>query len=498
MSDEIAAIGTKLDIHMGYKDAVKKIMVGEVTGVKASFLQNDVTTTLIKGHCRLHRLTRGKRTFGINMPGEMLTESNIVQIYAAKNGFIPVVDVFGVKKHLHLQRDMTDFEYILDIALRNNRRIACWDRYLFMLPMLPRRKESALLEWGKTLVKFDVSLDSRRLFSEVEVRSHNVRTGQGICATADMSKVLFRIGGLTMGASISEKAFGKNKAIIVDHNVQDIMSAEIRAINYLTEKNLEYISGWAACQGNPGIRAGSFAKLKGLGEKFSGIYYIMEVKHSITPWFGFETEFEVVRNALDKKPKLLDIFSRDIMKQLAESAGVDKKTIEKVGNAVDKVEEVVETVGDAVDHAKEFKDILERARERAKEMVETVKKEVYEKVKRVLNQIKKYKRDIEATIKEFREYGKIVEEAPKKLQEKVTSYQNMANLMLTRMNNTITNIKNRKESIKAEVEKKIKEAEEGNYPQEEIDRVKEESDQQLQAYDDEIEEAEKLLKEYKE
>jgi chromosome segregation ATPase len=91
-----------------------------------------------------------------------------------------------------------------------------------------------------------------------------------------------------------------------------------------------------------------------------------------------------------------------------------------------------------------------------------------------------------------------VEEAPQKLQQKITSYQNMANMMLTRMNTTITNIKNKKETIKAEVEKKIKEAEEGNYPQEEIDRVKEEVDQQLQAYEDEIEEAEKLLEEQKE
>ena len=60
---------------------------------------------------------------------------------------------------------------------------------------------------------------------------------------------------------------------------------------------IELISGEGEAVGNPAIRAGTTLKFEGLGERFSGLYYVRKAEHRLGPKIGYVTKFNVSRNA---------------------------------------------------------------------------------------------------------------------------------------------------------------------------------------------------------
>ena len=63
------------------------------------------------------------------------------------------------------------------------------------------------------------------------------------------------------------------------------------------EMALHYVEGRGVCIGNPKLRAGTLVEIEGLGERFSGAYYITTTEHAFRPGSGYRTTFTVRRNA---------------------------------------------------------------------------------------------------------------------------------------------------------------------------------------------------------
>jgi len=57
-----------------------------------------------------------------------------------------------------------------------------------------------------------------------------------------------------------------------------------------------FITGEGTAIGNTNIRAGEVLELQGLGQRFSGLYYVTSASHSIDQR-GYTTKFTVERNA---------------------------------------------------------------------------------------------------------------------------------------------------------------------------------------------------------
>jgi hypothetical protein len=45
------------------------------------------------------------------------------------------------------------------------------------------------------------------------------------------------------------------------------------------------------------LRAGNTIDLRGLGSRFSGLYYVTRTEHRLAPDIGYVTRFDVRRNA---------------------------------------------------------------------------------------------------------------------------------------------------------------------------------------------------------
>ena len=58
----------------------------------------------------------------------------------------------------------------------------------------------------------------------------------------------------------------------------------------------EYIKGEGTAIGDTGIRSGTVIQLNGLGDRFSGLYYVTSSTH-VVGQSGYTTRFTVIRNA---------------------------------------------------------------------------------------------------------------------------------------------------------------------------------------------------------
>jgi phage protein D len=79
--------------------------------------------------------------------------------------------------------------------------------------------------------------------------------------------------------------------------VESQAEAEQIAKAKFNDLNVELISGEGEAVGNMNIRAGTIIQMKGLGKRFSGLYYIKSSEHIINPTTGYITKFNVIRNA---------------------------------------------------------------------------------------------------------------------------------------------------------------------------------------------------------
>ena len=60
---------------------------------------------------------------------------------------------------------------------------------------------------------------------------------------------------------------------------------------------LSFVSGEGVCYGRADLRSGKVVKIEGIGQRFSGNYYLTSVRHRYTPQRGYYSYFNVRRNA---------------------------------------------------------------------------------------------------------------------------------------------------------------------------------------------------------
>ena len=63
------------------------------------------------------------------------------------------------------------------------------------------------------------------------------------------------------------------------------------------EMALGYIRCDGQCIGEPALRAGVVVKIEGVGERFSGLYYVTSTEQRFSPKKGYRTRFAARRNA---------------------------------------------------------------------------------------------------------------------------------------------------------------------------------------------------------
>lgn len=283
-------LGKTVEIHLGYGNALEPAFLGEITGIEPSFPAGGPATVRVTGYDKSYKLRRAQPE-----PTEYqyLNDSVIAARIAVEHGLIPMVDpVPGPpkKKIIQVESDMAFLKsraerYFFDVYVE-------WDRLHFQFPR--PRTAAYVLEWGKNLSSFSPRISSAGLAGLQMIRGYNQELAQtvlGIALAADVApdNLLERLGSSAVDLLTSLVHKG-----IRDNTVENPFDAMLAAKSMLTAMLEGLYEGNGECIGLPGLRAGDYVAIAGVGKRFSGTYRVRNVTHSIDDG-GFRTRFSITQ-----------------------------------------------------------------------------------------------------------------------------------------------------------------------------------------------------------
>lgn len=290
--DDLFALGNEVEIEMGYMGETETVIVGEITGLEPQYCADEAQVLVVRGYDRLHRLTRGRKT----RPFVKASLNDIVKTVAADSGLSPNTgaDAAKVKLEYVLQNNQTDLEFLHARAARVGYHVFVDGRELHCdAPDLGQGEEFTIFP-DQDLIEFYPRLSTMSQVDKLTVRGWDPRKKEEIVGEAkDASSTM----GDTTGPNAAKQAFDSSETARTQGPVFSVDEAKEIAEGRLAEMALAYISGEGVCIGRTDLRAGIVIGIEGLGERFSGSYYVTSTTHSVTPNNGYRTAFTVRRNA---------------------------------------------------------------------------------------------------------------------------------------------------------------------------------------------------------
>jgi phage protein D len=291
--EALFSLGNVVELKMGYGDDTDTLMIGEITGLEPEFGVSRLPNLVVRGFDRLHRLQRGRKTRTFTEQ----KDSDLASQIANEAGLTPDVIDSGVTHAYVVQANQTDLEFLRGRGARINYEVAVSSRTLLFKPA--RNASSALftLRPDNGLLEFYPRLTSSGQANEVNVRGWSVKAKDTLVGQSRTGDEVSSMGGRQTGPAASQSAFGAAARTLSHWPVDNQAEADQIAKAQLNEHALAYITGEGACQGRTDVHASVVIDIQGIGQRFSGPYYVTGVSHQFSSAGGYRTHFAVRRNA---------------------------------------------------------------------------------------------------------------------------------------------------------------------------------------------------------
>jgi len=286
------AVGSVGEFKLGYGDDLETLIIGEITGLEPEYVSDRLPSVTVRGYDRRHRLQRGRktRTFVARK------DSDIASAIASEAGLsVEAVDSKVIHDYV-IQANQTDLEFLQERAGRIQYEIFVTDKKLHFRPVQNDKSEVMTLTIGEHLLEFFPRLSMVRQIGDVSVRGWSPQEKKTILSTAQVGFETAKMGGKKSGPQIND-VFGSMTEVLSMQPAMTQAEADQMAKATLDQKALSLIEGEGLCLGRTDLRAGKVIKIAGVGERFSGQYYVTTAIHRYTAQGGYRTQFQVRRNA---------------------------------------------------------------------------------------------------------------------------------------------------------------------------------------------------------
>ncbi len=283
-------LGNEITVEMG-PDETLELVTGEITAIEPSFGEPSILE--ISGFDRLHRLRFGtyRRSF------QDVKDSDLASTFASDAGLsADAEDTATVYPYL-LQNNLSNYHFLLQRAKRIDFELAAEDKTLIFKPSNEAEGAELTLEYGIDMMQFRAKLSALPIGGEVEVRGWDVAQKAEVVGTAADGSEQSLMGGKKSGYGHGS-SFEPSVTAITREHIIDAQHAETLAKAMYNAKLKEFITGQGQCSGNPDIRRRKTIELTGLGDAFTGTYYIIGSKHVYNYGEGYLTTFKVRRTGI--------------------------------------------------------------------------------------------------------------------------------------------------------------------------------------------------------
>jgi phage protein D len=302
-----------VEVQMGYyrggKSELRTMLVGEITTLTPNFPQSGAPTINVRGLNLLHRFRTKQETKPFFMKKDSEIAKEIVDSIAAeirkkspqlklrldpedfarnvkreeKIPYLLMNNQFPIRFLMERARDL-GYELTVEEAPGGDGR----DVTLHFRPSSDVKRNTYVLEWGKSLISFQPTLQVANQVAELTVRGWSPQTKKAIKVTVKRDQIP---GIVTPGElGVTEPDLAKKLEIVVDRPVQNEAEAKLLATNRLRQIGEVLVEAKGKTIGVPDLRSGSKVEIRGLGTRFSGTYLVTSTTHTIGDG-GYTTDF---------------------------------------------------------------------------------------------------------------------------------------------------------------------------------------------------------------
>ena len=270
-------VGVHVEIAMGYgtPEDLPTMFIGSVRELGTSFPASGAPTISVSGYGTYHDMT--KRV--VQERWEDSTDDEIAAEIAAAYGLDAAVTPVGEdeRRRVTYNNEESDADYLVELAERNTAGGRPYQVYvradeLRFGPPAVDAPSSLTLTYGESLESFSPTFTDARTLDGVKVHHWDPEQKAEIVGTA----------GDEDG----------DRVRTVKRPVTSQKEADRLAERLLTEREDASFEGSAETIGIPELDVDQTVSLRGLGERFSGRYYITDVVHTIDT-SGYRTSFDV-------------------------------------------------------------------------------------------------------------------------------------------------------------------------------------------------------------
>lgn len=286
------AIGTEVEISMGYGDRRESLILGEITALEPTFSIAGPPTLLVRGFDMRHRLNRTRRTRSFTDQ----KDSDIATQIGSDAGVSIEPTDSGVTHAYVLQADQTDLEFLQERAQRMQYEMVMERDILLFRPVGNAGSTVLTLTLNDDLFEFRPRLSFVPL-SEVTVLGWDPKQKQPITASATSGDEVSTMAGVQSAARLAEDLLVKQVETVARTPVMSQAEADQIAVAQLNNASLDLIRGDGRVRGRTDVRAGRVIRLDDLGARFSGEYYVTAAVHRYSRRDGYITDFRAHRSA---------------------------------------------------------------------------------------------------------------------------------------------------------------------------------------------------------
>ncbi len=277
------------------------LMKGEIAALEPNFSAQGKTTLLIRGYNKSHRLHRGKQTKTFLKQ----TDEAIVKKIAGEVGLSPQTDNPAITYDYVIQNNQTNMEFLQARAERLGYKVFAAEEKLYFKKGDVSLGSGPELKFGEELISFQPILAATHQSDKITVLGWDHKQKKAIKGQATPPAALKQGGVKKTGGAAAKSAFGTAEAIVVNQPVFTPGEATALAKGLANDLSGEFIQAEGVCHGHPGIKAGYTVTIKGVGDRFSGKYFVTSATH-IKNKEDYETHFSISGRQPNTISSLLD------------------------------------------------------------------------------------------------------------------------------------------------------------------------------------------------
>lgn len=260
---------------------------GELVELEPEF-QQGAQRLVVRAFDRLHRLNRGKQVRSF----QNVTDGDLVSKLAQEVGLKARCGATSAVHEYVLQANETNLQFLQGRAARLGYLLYVQESTLVFEP--PESAGSELeLTWGEQVTQFRPRLSTLHQINKVTALGWDPEKKEQLVGKAEKSKYLPEIGIKETAAELAKSAFNMETNDLVSTPARVQKVADELAQAAANRHAAKGVTAEGLIGGMPAVKAGSSVKIKNVGERFSGKYFVTGSSHIFRPAEGYTTSFSV-------------------------------------------------------------------------------------------------------------------------------------------------------------------------------------------------------------